>query len=684
MNPEQTSATETPDATAPRSRLHLAATVALWVVAAACLFLCATKHAPYFRGLIRLTCGLQKASNDIERERFRSELGASGRCLDYALPPETRVFVGGQLGETNSAKLGQYYHLLYHLYPRQVDISLEQPARYVSGPPPKRTIYYAGQAPPSPQAVLDHGYQALVQFDGDNIQLIKSKSLTELDPTKRQLCPSVPDVVTAFFLPLLVALVGAQLLRWLFPQLHGELGWGEKAAASLGLGVLVVTQFDFALRCLGLRLELWFWIGGILWAAYRLVRRLQASAENGRAPWRPQREHLVLLGLLPVAVLFAAWFRAAGQLGLMEFDAVANWAFKAKLIFYNSGGALIKSFSNPAWGHAHLDYPVLVPMLHALTYGALDHVNEFVTKFWMVWLLAFLLAGVLSACGWPRQNRALGLGAACAIAFLPMSVRYVLWEGAGIPLFFFVMLGSLHLAIALREGHRARLGLGLVLLAGAALCKFEGMILFGLWLAALLAWPAARALLGLDRHWARVAGLILACWLPYALFRSQIPALHPESAWAQMLWAHPGQVLANFPKELFALLARQFFHEDFAHWTSPDSTHLVWAGQWRGLLSVLPEPSCGCIWLALLLSMLLFRQRPALRAPVLLFALVTFAFIGALCLVTSSLPQTLEDLPALLNFTSVSTGGRYAAPVICAWAISLVGVVARDRAPAPA
>ena len=60
--------------------------------------------------------------------------------------------------------------------------------------------------------------------------------------------------------------------------------------------------------------------------------------------------------------------------------------------------------------YAHLDYPLLVPLLHALTYGALGHVNEFVTKFWNQWMLLLLAWAVLGAGRFPKQAPLAGGG----------------------------------------------------------------------------------------------------------------------------------------------------------------------------------------------------------------------------------------------------------------------------------
>jgi hypothetical protein len=75
--------------------------------------------------------------------------------------------------------------------------------------------------------------------------------------------------------------------------------------------------------------------------------------------------------LVPSGLILWYQFRLAGLLGLQEIDAVAMWAFKTKLLHYSAGKEMWTWFRNPALTYAHLDYPLLVPLLHALTYGAL-------------------------------------------------------------------------------------------------------------------------------------------------------------------------------------------------------------------------------------------------------------------------------------------------------------------------
>lgn len=628
--------------------------------------------------LVRLAVGSETVRGDVERDAFSSSFCAACRDLDYHLPDNARVFVLHQLGPNASSQLGHYFFLNYYLFPRQVDIALSPGAVLATGPAPKRELFYQGRHPHSDKELSDLGYNATIEIVSNQPMPSFLTPLKMTDPAKRQLQPYRSDLLAAFCLPLLVALAGAALVARIAPNLYAGLGWAEKGALGLALGMMTVTQLAFGLRLLGLQIEWLLWWAGLAWAGFVLVRKMKARATAGLPRLSPGGFRWRWLGFIPLALLFVCLFRVAGLVGLREFDAVAGWAFKAKLFFLASGQDLIRVTSNPAWGHAHLDYPVLVPMLHALTYSTINHVNEFVTKFWMVWMLFFLVAAVFAACQGRRKHFWLGLGLATCVGFLPLSLRYALREGATLPLLFFLTLALLNLTRALTEQNQERLRLALLLLLGAALCKLEGMIVLALCLAALLANPPTRALFKFTRACRWALGLGLICLLPFVLWRLQIPTLHPEAGWPRYLLEHPAQVLANVPKALLALWSRQFLGDNLASWTSPDHAGLLWNGQWSGLGSVFADLTFGFAWLGILLSLLLARRHASARRPVLFLGGITLLFSLALCVVTSSLPENLDNLESLLSFSSAATGGRYLSPLLCAWVISLATLAARQ------
>ena len=208
---------------------------------------------------------------------------------------------------------------------------------------------------------------------------------------------------------------------------------------------------------------------------------------------------------------------------------------------------MVQWFSNPRLAHAHLDYPTLVPSLHAATYDSLGHVNEFVTKFWPTWMLLFLLAALASlnrgGKSWIRAPSFALLG----ILLLPATQKYVQMEGGTLPMIFFTVMGFVQCALWLVGKDRARLGLGLTLLFGAAMAQFEGFIFLALVGSWMLLLPSARpSLKPSPRLWRVLAFCFLAA-LPFICLRVQIPVLHYESGWAGYALHNPGSTLSDWP-----------------------------------------------------------------------------------------------------------------------------------------
>ena len=205
------------------------------------------------------------------------------------------------------------------------------------------------------------------------------------------------DTAIAFLLPLLTALAGMWLFRFLFPILSERMPLLEQLACGLGLGMMAAAALTLGVKLCG-------------FSGQRLI--LVVTAVGGIAEvWHNRKPYLtgisggfqklirspIAIAILVAGLLvFLILFRLAGLQGLVEFDAVAAWSLKAKIMHLYNGTELVQWFSNPRLAHAHLDYPTLVPSLHATTYDSIGHVDEFVTKFWPTWMLLFLLLALAS------------------------------------------------------------------------------------------------------------------------------------------------------------------------------------------------------------------------------------------------------------------------------------------------
>ena len=67
-------------------------------------------------------------SNIVERSQERNAASGEGRYLDLVLPDDARVFMTDMTGPTNYAKIGNFYYATYYLFPREIGVSVDQPA----------------------------------------------------------------------------------------------------------------------------------------------------------------------------------------------------------------------------------------------------------------------------------------------------------------------------------------------------------------------------------------------------------------------------------------------------------------------------------------------------------------------------------------------------------------------------
>ncbi len=489
----------------------------------------------------------------------------AGECrfLDLVLPKDARIFMPDMTGPTNYGKIGDYYFATYYLFPREIGVSVGQPARLTKDG-------FLGKTAGSDQEILSNGFDVRIDVAPD-CSHVGYKVLRDL-PLRKPVNPdwfgSNSDTAIAFLLPLLTALAGMGLFRFLFPALGGRMPLLEQLACALGLGMMAVAALALGVKLCGFsgqRLILAVTaLGGIVEAWHNRKPYLTGISGGCQKLIRSP----VALAILAVGLfVFLILFRLAGLQGLVEFDAIAAWSLKAKIMHLYNGTELVQWFSNPRLAHAHLDYPTLVPSLHSATYDSIGHVDEFVTKFWPAWMLLFLLLALASLSRGGKSRFHAPHFALLGLLLLPVTQIHVQWEGGTLPMVFFTVMGFAQCALWLVGKDRARLGLGLTLLFGAAMAKFEGFIFLALVGSWMLLLPSARpSLKPPPRLWPVLAFWFLAA-LPFVCLRIQIPSLQFESGWAGYALHHPGSTLANYPWIFMVLFARLFVSSDFASWS---------------------------------------------------------------------------------------------------------------------
>lgn len=585
---------------------------------------------------------------------------ASWWTLDLALPEDASIFITDMTGPTNGYKIMYYYAASYYLFPREVGVSLDHHTGFA-----KDCLY--GTTSASDQEILAHGYDVRLDFAADEKMFYKA---LRGFPTRNLANPdwfdSISDAGIAFLLPLLTALTGMWLFRFLFPGLGGQVPLWEQLAGGLGLGMMAVAAVTLGIKLCGLNgyhlVHLAVTVGGIaeIWRDRGIfqTRMVDSTRKLVRRP--------VLIAILVAgSLVFLVLFRLAGLQGVVDPDATAGWLLKAKILHGYAGNEMVQWFSNPRLAQAHLDYPTLVSALHAATYDSLGHADEFVTKFWPTWMLFFLVAALAAlnpcsrCCGYAPLFGLLGL------LLLPVIQKFVQMEGSTMPMIFFTVMGFVQCGFWLVGKDPSRLSLGLTLLFGAAMTKFEGMIFLALVGAWLLLLPSARPSFKRSSCFWRVTAFWFFAALPYLALRTQIPVLNYESNWAGYAMHHPGSMLSSWPGFFMILLARLFVNSDWASW-SGEGGQFHWDGRWDGLASLYNPSTLGLAWICLLITAALWFAAPARRPAILWVLAVIVSAAAALSGVFASFVN-LNGLEAVLGYTADAHAGRYFLPMLVAW-----------------
>ena len=416
---------------------------------------------PQFAVKVVETAGM---TNQLVRDAATDPFFAECRKLDIVLPTDARIYMGGMLGLTNLHRGLLYHNLAYFLFPREIATSLDQPARITRDG-------FVGRGAELREELVTNGFDVEVAASASTIKARPLRDNLAVRPlVSPDWFPSGIDALVGFLLPLLTALAGLELVRWVFPDLYGRLGWRERLASGLGLGMMAVAALTLGVKMCGFHGHgLVLAVAG-LGASAALYRQRHRALPDWAAGFRRSvRNPIVLAG----GVLFLLVFAAAGVLGLVESDAVAAWMLKAKILHLHAGNEVIHWFSEPRLAHAHFDYPSLVPALHAATFDSIGRVDEYVTKFWPAWMLLFLVGAVASACqrnrsaacaagpspvvsgvvppsiGPDRWQWLIAFGPSCfllALVVLPAIRLYVESEGGTLPMIFFASLGLLQCA----------------------------------------------------------------------------------------------------------------------------------------------------------------------------------------------------------------------------------------------
>ena len=615
---------------------------------------------------------LAKAHNVTERVRDNFPTVEVSWHYDSMLPEDARIFMTDMTGPTNSGKIGYYYYATYYFFPREIGVSVDQPTRLTKDG-------LSGKTSESDQEILAAGFDVRIDTMPGGRQTLKPlRQLPTKNPTPPAWSLANPDSdpIIAFMLPLLTAFAGMWLFRLLFPALNGRMPLLEQLACALGLGMMAVAALTMGIKLCGFSGRGLILSVTTIGAIAEIWRDRKAILKGMTGGFRNTIRHPIATAILVAGLLvFVLIFRLSGLQDITEIDSVMAWLLKAKIMHLYHGSELVHWFSTPRLANAHFDYPTLVPALHAATYDSLGHVDEFVTKFWPTWMLFFLFVALVSLIHGGKRLFSILHFALLGLLLLPATQMYVGMEGGTLPMVFFTVLGFVQCALWLVEKDRARLGLGLTLLFGAAMTKFEGFIflaLMGSWL--LL--PSARPpLKQLPSFWrAAIFSLLMA--LPFVCLRLQIPTLNYETSYAGYVLHHPATLfstLSNWLRLFMVELARLFVNPDFANW-SGEGGRLDWIGRWDGFSSLYNHSTLGLAWLCLLMAVALWIAAPARRQVIIWTVAMFLGAVAALTGVFAYFANITSLNAAIILYTVDGHGARYLLPMLLTWFATMMFV----------
>jgi hypothetical protein len=248
--------------------------------------------------------------------------------------------------------------------------------------------------------------------------------------------------------------------------------------------------------------------------ALRILRR--ATVPEPSEPVRRSRLELtlVVVALASIAALCVAALAAFHDKPVAEYDGWAIWATKAKAIAV-LGSADPAVFAGEAYERLHLEYPLLVPAVHALPLQALDHYSSPAI---ILQCLVIGAAGLLALWALLRDRVRPVLLLAFLAATLAMPAFLVqLGTGyADVPLALFIAVGLAAAARWLVDDGAPWLALTTLFFAAAALTKNEGLLFAAsTYVPLLLVASGRRRAVGLS---AAVVALLYAPWRAYTAF----------------------------------------------------------------------------------------------------------------------------------------------------------------------
>jgi hypothetical protein len=308
-------------------------------------------------------------------------------------------------------------------------------------------------------------------------------------------------------------------------------------APAMGMGLATCIYFAGLVatgsHAWAVRLDAVFWLAGLLAVGIGVRAR-------GPTPRRSRRPHVRLspvawmcaLGFATVTVVAVVsfwWHWQAFPYG--EWDAWAIWNLRARAIWRGAPDWTDILNAGVAWSHP--DYPLLVPIATVRLWAYAGVESTLAPAFVALLFFASTMALVVVSVSQLR-GAAIGLLSGTALLAAPAFVGFAACQCADVPLAFYAVAAVSLMAISRTsaEGLTAPAAAGGAA-ALAAWTKNEGLVVLGVTLALLAAWPGSRSRSQTVR--AALAGAVpvaaVIVWFkwsfapPNYLFAQQSPAM---------------------------------------------------------------------------------------------------------------------------------------------------------------
>lgn len=355
------------------------------------------------------------------------------------------------------------HYARYVLYPRRVDVRNPQEQSPEQKNLIAKTYTAVIELQPTGQAP-QKGWQKVAVPDGPLAIWRTAGSGSYTLPS-----PSLP----AIFFGAGASLFAMMLIGWSLGSLFGLQGW-LRLCAMWPLGTIIWAWWMWALNVVGVP---WNWgttaLPLTICAVALVWRTRKAFALHSRL--RPPQFRWSAIGGIGMLALFICVGIQAVLLPSMDRDSWTMWGLKAKAFYLDSAIAPVLTMYRQFEPH-HASYPVAQPLVLAWLYQASGGFSERVGKsIFPLWYVSGVGLVWFACRRWLKPYQAMAW--AFLLATTPIVLDHAAINNADLPLAVVLLLGGIVVIEWIDTGRRAPLVGAVIVLAGGAWLRPDGMFL---------------------------------------------------------------------------------------------------------------------------------------------------------------------------------------------------------------